>query len=190
MWLQRILSVLLAVNVFAGLVCLALLFAMNPAVATNGEGTEFSEQEVTVGGAGVQLPGTILVPAGEDPVPSMVLVHGAGPHTQASVRAHAEAFAELGVATLIYDKRQEGYSEFERSYELLAQDAVAAVKTALWGAMIRRRHRQKAHASWPSPSTPARRFPCDCCRTLIMTSILHAWARHPAANSHLSIQNS
>lgn len=71
MWLQRILSVLLAVNVFAGLVCLALLFAMNTAVATNGEGTEFSEQEVTVGGAGVQLPGTILVPAGEDPVPGM-----------------------------------------------------------------------------------------------------------------------
>lgn len=31
MWLQRILSVLLAVNVFAGLVCLALLFAMDPA---------------------------------------------------------------------------------------------------------------------------------------------------------------
>ena len=104
MWLQRILSVLLAVNVFAGVVCLALLFAMNPAVATNGDGgTEFSEQEVTVDRTGVQLPGTILVPASEDPVPGMVLVHGAGPHTQASVRAHAEAFAELGVATLIYD---------------------------------------------------------------------------------------
>jgi len=123
MWLQRVLRVL------AGLIGLALLFHTHTAVATTGAGTEFAEEEVTVDGAGVQLPGTILLPAGEDPVFGMVLVHGAGPHTQGSVRAHAEAFAELGVATLIYDKRQAGYSEFERYYELLAEDAVAAVET-------------------------------------------------------------
>src|SRR5690625_6997073 len=123
MWLQRVLRVL------AGLIGLALLFHTHTAVATNGEATEFAEEEVTVDGAGVQLLGTILLPVGEDPAPGVVLVHGAGPHTQESVRAHAEAFAELGVATLIYDKRQAGYSEFERSYDLLAEDAVAAVET-------------------------------------------------------------
>src|SRR5690625_7786623 len=107
MWWQRVLRVL------AGLVGRALLCHTHTAVATTGAGTEFAEEEVTVDGAGVQLPGTILLPAGEDPVFGMVLVHGAGPHTQGAVRAHAEAFAELGVGTLIYDKRQAGYSEFE-----------------------------------------------------------------------------
>jgi uncharacterized protein len=56
-----------------------------------------------------------------------VLLHGSGLALRDSLRPHAEAFARLGIATLIYDKRTEGYSQLERSYALLADDAVAAV---------------------------------------------------------------
>ena len=59
--------------------------------------------------------------------PPVVLLHGSGPALRDSLRPHAEAFARLGVATLIYDKRTDGYSQIERSYALLADDALAAV---------------------------------------------------------------
>lgn len=54
-------------------------------------------------------------------------MYGAGPGQREEYRKEAEAFAREGLVTLIYDKRQRGYSQFERSYELLAEDALAAV---------------------------------------------------------------
>ncbi len=116
-------------SVFLGVLCLVMLWQVSAAAATETE-HGLVEEEVTISGAGVELGGTILLPEGqEDLVPGIVLIHGAGPHTRDSLRQEAEAFAELGVATLIYDKRQDGYSQFERSYKLLADDALAAVAT-------------------------------------------------------------
>lgn len=116
-------------SVFLGVLCLVMLWQVSAAAATETE-HGLGEEEVTISGAGVELGGTILLPEGqEDLVPGIVLIHGAGPHTRDSLRQEAEAFAELGVATLIYDKRQDGYSQFERSYALLADDALAAVAT-------------------------------------------------------------
>jgi dienelactone hydrolase len=110
----------------AGLLAIGLDFGLSagPAhAATDG----FSEEEVRFKSAGATLEGTILVPEGEGRKPAIALVQGSGPHTREDYRAEAEAFARGGIVTLIYNKRTKGYSGFERSYELLASDALAAV---------------------------------------------------------------
>ena len=78
---------------------------------------------------GLRLPATLRLPAkAREPVPGMVLVHGAGASAREHYRTEAEAFAEAGVATLAYDRRSVGYSLTERSYSRLADDAVAAAR--------------------------------------------------------------
>jgi uncharacterized protein len=91
-----------------------------------------SEEEVRFESGDMTLRGTVLVPDAPGRKPAMVLVHGSGPGPRDLRRPDAEAFTRRGIVTLIYDKRTEGYSESglgERSYELLAQDALAAVRT-------------------------------------------------------------
>ncbi|MFG6192990.1 alpha/beta hydrolase family protein [Nonomuraea sp. JJY05] len=59
-----------------------------------------------------------------------MLVHGAGAGTKRDkLLGEAVAFARQGLSVLIYDKRSEGYSLFERSYSQLADDALGAVQT-------------------------------------------------------------
>lgn len=84
--------------------------------------------ELTVRTAdGLVLPATLRAPAGAGPGgPALVLVHGAGPGPRERYRQEAEAYARAGVTTLTYDKRTVGYSQFERSYSQLADDALAA----------------------------------------------------------------
>jgi pimeloyl-ACP methyl ester carboxylesterase len=92
---------------------------------------EIYEEAVWFESNGVTLHGTLLIPygaSGQGRKPAIALVHGAGPHTREDQRDEAELFAREGLITLIYDKRTEGYSGFERSYNLLADDALAAVK--------------------------------------------------------------
>jgi dienelactone hydrolase len=84
--------------------------------------------DVTFTSHGVTLHGTVVAPAEGGPAPGIVLVHGSGEHDRDDYRAEAEAFAKAGVATLIYGKRTEGYSLFERDYSVLADDALAAVQ--------------------------------------------------------------
>jgi dienelactone hydrolase len=88
------------------------------------------EEAVSFESGGITLHGRVLVPneaSSPGRKPAVVLVHGAGPHTREDQRDEAEAFAREGIVTLIYDKRTEGYSQIERSYKLLADDALAAV---------------------------------------------------------------
>lgn len=91
-----------------------------PAAAPDGE--------VSFTSHGVTLRGTVVAPEGGGPAPGIVMVHGSGEHDRDDYRAEAEAFAKAGIATLIYDKRTEGYSLFERDYSVLADDALAAVQ--------------------------------------------------------------
>ncbi|MEU3770917.1 prolyl oligopeptidase family serine peptidase [Amycolatopsis keratiniphila] len=91
-----------------------------PAAAPDGE--------VSFTSHGVTLRGTVVAPVGGGPAPGIVMVHGSGEHDRDDYRAEAEAFAKAGIATLIYDKRTEGYSLFERDYSVLADDALAAVQ--------------------------------------------------------------
>ena len=89
---------------------------------------ELSNSDVTFQNGGVTLHGTVVAPPGRNALPGIVMVHGSGEHSRNDYRAEAEAFARQGIATLIYDKRTEGYSKFTRSYSTLADDALAAVR--------------------------------------------------------------
>lgn len=84
--------------------------------------------DVSFASHGVTLHGTVVAPEGGGLAPGIVMVHGSGEHDRDDYRAEAEAFAKAGIATLIYDKRTEGYSLFERDYSVLADDALAAVQ--------------------------------------------------------------
>lgn len=111
---------MLPIVLFAGLSFLA--------VPDAGAATSFSEEEISFQTGDATLRGTVLLPEGEGRRPAVALVHGAGPHPREDQRAEAEAFAREGVVVLIYDKRTAGYSQFERSYDLLASDALAAAR--------------------------------------------------------------
>ncbi len=88
-------------------------------------------EEVSFRSGDVTLQGTVLTPEANGKRPAVVLVHGAGPGQRDENRAVAEALVNEGLVAFIYDKRTQGYSAApigERSYALLAQDAVAAVE--------------------------------------------------------------
>ncbi|HZB09065.1 MAG TPA: prolyl oligopeptidase family serine peptidase [Rubrobacter sp.] len=128
-------SRLLLVGVLIVLVTLLLAPMAGSGSTTHAANADdgFSEEDVRFESGDVTLHGTILVANGAFPgrKPAMALIHGSGPGPRELRRADAEAFAREGIVTLIYDKRTEGYSESglgERSYELLAQDALAAVR--------------------------------------------------------------
>lgn len=84
--------------------------------------------DVTFTNGGVTLHGSVVAPPGGTKLPGLVMVHGSGAHSREDYRDQAEVFARQGIATLIYDKRTEGYSQFSRSYSTLADDALAAVE--------------------------------------------------------------
>ena len=89
------------------------------------------ERTVTFTNGNVTLHGTLLLPAGEGPFPAVVFLHGSGPATRAGARPYADAFADMGVASLIFDKRGSGESGgkwTEASIEDLANDALAALQ--------------------------------------------------------------
>ena len=102
-------------------VCSAAVVLPAPAVV--------KEQEVTFPSGSVSLAGTLLRPAGAGPFPAMVLLHGSGPGPREHLRRFAERFAELGMVTLIFDKRGSGASTgswLDASLDDLALDALAA----------------------------------------------------------------
>lgn len=122
-------SSVLMLCVFTALTLVGFLFGpIRSASAASG----FSEEEIQFQSGDVTLHGTILVPEeaslSNSRMPAIALVHGAGPGPREQTRPEAEAFAREGIVTLIYDKRTEGYSQLERSYELLADDALAAAR--------------------------------------------------------------
>ncbi|THV28737.1 alpha/beta hydrolase family protein [Glycomyces paridis] len=106
----------------------AVALAVAPAAAQEPGG--LVETEISVQGAGREFGATVIAPEGAEGLPGLVLVAGSGPGERDRYRAHAEVFAEAGVAVLLYDKRgaDEGYSYTSASIEDLADDAVAAVE--------------------------------------------------------------
>jgi hypothetical protein len=115
---------------------LILLAMVVPLVQPGGAHASADSAAITteavsvVGAGGVELDGVIVRPADAGAArPGIVLVHGAGPHEASDYLGEAEAFARAGIVALAYDKRTDGYSMFERSYETLAADAIAAVRT-------------------------------------------------------------
>jgi len=130
--------------VMVGVFMMTTLTAMAHQANTAPPGV--STEEVSIRRGDVTLHGTIWAPVGvKHPLSGMVLVHGSGPGPRTAYQLEAETFARAGIVTLAYDKRTVGYSFFQRSYALLADDALAAVellrsnpqvdptKVGLWG---------------------------------------------------------
>ncbi|MCP3803746.1 alpha/beta hydrolase [Allokutzneria sp. A3M-2-11 16] len=76
----------------------------------------------------VKTPASLFVPPGAGPHPGVVLVHGSGPGKRAQYQHVAEAFARQGIVALLYDKRTVGYSQSQRDYSQLANDALTAFR--------------------------------------------------------------
>ena len=74
------------------------------------------------------LEGTVVAPREPGRYPAVVFVHGAGPGPRSALIDQAEYLASVGVVTLVYDKRTVGYSFANRDFDLLAEDALAAVR--------------------------------------------------------------
>ena len=102
----------------------------------------FTERDVTVGSGQWQLPATLTLPAGDGPLPALVLVHGSGPNDRDEsigpnkpFRDLAEGLATAGIAVLRYDKRTLHYADALAAAEDLTvreetvDDALAAVET-------------------------------------------------------------
>ncbi|MEV2272580.1 alpha/beta hydrolase family protein [Nonomuraea africana] len=112
---------------------IALIALTGPATAAQAAPApeELVATEVSfTGGGGLTLRGTVLSTRGDQRGrPGLVLVHGAGTGTpRTKLMTEATEFARRGLTVLVYDKRSEGYSLFERSYSQLADDALGAVK--------------------------------------------------------------
>lgn len=85
----------------------------------------------TFEGAGVQLAGRLVMPAGKTRVPMVVLVHGSdtGPGLDFALQRQ---FPAAGIGAFVYDKRGTGASGgvYTQNYLLLANDAIAAMNEA------------------------------------------------------------
>ena len=73
------------------------------------------------------LDGTVVAPREPGRYPAVVFVHGAGRGSRSALIDQAEYLASVGVVALVYDKRTVGYSFANRDFDLLAEDALAAV---------------------------------------------------------------
>jgi len=87
--------------------------------------TSFHEEQITVGTAPWQLPGTLTLPNGAGPFPAVVLVHGSGPNDQDETIGRNKPFKDLAwglasrnIAVLRYNKRTKQYGK-----EILAHGA-------------------------------------------------------------------
>ncbi|MGW0485292.1 alpha/beta hydrolase family protein [Nonomuraea sp. NPDC003214] len=138
--MRRLFAALAVVLALVATPAAAIADEPEPAVPSDLAATEVSFR----GSGGLTLHGTVLSPRTPGERPGMVLVHGAGTGTpRTKLMGEAVEFARRGMSVLIYDKRSEGYSLFERSYEQLAGDALGAVaalgeqdgvgKVGIWG---------------------------------------------------------
>ena len=78
-----------------------------------------------------RLSGTVILPTGAGPFPSLVMLQGAGSETRESSRVIAYWLAAHDVASLIYDKRSTGGStgaSFNVPFADLARDAIGGMK--------------------------------------------------------------
>ena len=88
-----------------------------------------SEEAVRFASGDVTLAGTLVLPAGAQPHPAVVLFHGSGPQTRDLFTARW--FADQGIAALAYDKRGVGEStgDFRKvPFMDLSDDGLAALQ--------------------------------------------------------------
>src|SRR5438552_2319280 len=84
------------------------------------------------GRGGVKLAGRLVLPKSNDPVPIVVLVHGAERESARDSYALQRLLPAENVGAFVYDKRGTGASEgkYTQDFDTLADDAVAAMQEA------------------------------------------------------------
>jgi uncharacterized protein len=89
---------------------------------------EIDRDEVRIPVRDTVLAATVFAPREPGPHAAVVFVHGAGRGSRSALSDQAEYLAKAGIVTLVYDKRTVGYSFANRDFDLLAEDALAAVR--------------------------------------------------------------
>jgi uncharacterized protein len=87
-------------------------------------------REVSIAGRGVQLAGTVFLPAGTGKHPGVVLLQGSTLNTRDHYLYYAERFARAGFVVLAFDKRGSGASSGvlrTASYDDLVADAASTI---------------------------------------------------------------
>jgi pimeloyl-ACP methyl ester carboxylesterase len=84
------------------------------------------------GRGGIKLAGRLVLPKGNDPVPIVVLVHGAERDSARESYSLQRLLPAEGVGAFVYDKRGTGGSDgkYTQDFDTLADDAVAAMREA------------------------------------------------------------
>lgn len=91
----------------------------------------FAQEEVTFKNGDVTLSGTLTLPPGKGPYPSIVILHGSDAARRETFGPLPNFFARQGFAVLVYDKRGDGMStgDWRKSaFSALSADAIAAVE--------------------------------------------------------------
>jgi dipeptidyl aminopeptidase/acylaminoacyl peptidase len=93
----------------------------------------FDVTDTTFEGRGeVKLAGRLVLPKSKDPVPIVVLIHGAERESARNSYVLQRLFPAENVGAFVYDKRGTGGSEgkYTQDFDTLADDAVAAMREA------------------------------------------------------------
>ena len=117
------------------------------------------------GRGGLKLAGRLLMPEGDAAVPVVVLVHGAEHDSARTWDFMQRQLPAEGVGAFVYDKRGTGASQgdYTQDYDVLADDAVAAVREARRLAGVRAGRvgfRGGSQGGWVAPLA-ATRTPVD-----------------------------
>lgn len=99
---------------------------------TPGRRTPLIEIATRFRGSGVELAGRLTLPPGREPVPLVILVHGAEHDSALQRYSLQREFASAGIGVFAYDKRGTGASggRYTQDYLTLAVDAVHAMREA------------------------------------------------------------
>src|SRR4029453_13556502 len=89
-------------------------------------------ETVFEGHGGIKLAGRLVLPKGNNPVPIVVLVHGAERESARESYALQRLLPAENVGAFVYDKRGTGGSDgkYTQDFDMLADDAVAALREA------------------------------------------------------------
>ncbi len=99
---------------------------------SEGHRMSFDIIDTTFESGGVKLAGRLIMPEGEDPAPIIVLLHGAEADSAVRFNSLQRRLPAAGVGAFVYDKRGTGRSagEYTQDFQVLARDAVAAMREA------------------------------------------------------------
>lgn len=110
--------------------CEAGLTSFEGATATPAE--VMVQETVFAGAKGTKLAGRLILPAGDEPVPVVVQVHGSERHSALMHDEFQHLLPLQGIGVFIYDKRGTGASkgDYTQDFRVLATDAAFATAEA------------------------------------------------------------